>query len=162
MSARAGRETRRAPWTLVAAVTIAALAASALAGLALGRWAGERASQPTVIEVLIEDPALAAPDAAGAGRRRAASRASAASPRCRAASGARPASSSPSPGRLVIASDGATTAIDYRAPSRLFEIAPVEGVEPGDVVVVRLVGGAVTAMLIVPPDVEEGSGAGAR
>ena len=40
MSARAGGEAQRAPWLLVAAVTVAALVAAALAGLVLGRWAG--------------------------------------------------------------------------------------------------------------------------
>ena len=62
MSARAGQPTQHAPWALVAAVTIAALAAAALGGLVLGRWAGERASEPAVIEVVIVDPALSAAD----------------------------------------------------------------------------------------------------
>ena len=62
----------------------------------------------------------------------------------------------------MITSDEATTTIDFRSPSRLFEIVSADGIEVGDLVVVRLVDGVVAAMLVVPPDVEEGSGAGSR
>ncbi|MYD64797.1 MAG: hypothetical protein F4X26_02175 [Chloroflexi bacterium] len=162
MSARSAGQTQRAPWLLVAAVTVAALVAAALAGLVLGRWAGERASAPTVVELVIEDPALAAADADEGWT----------TPGGFTGFGGLPALPgevwraahvvASEPGRLVITSGGATTTIDYRAPSRLFEIAPIDAVEAGDVVVVRIVDGVAAAVLIVPPDVEEGGGSGSR
>lgn len=162
MSARSGQPVARAPWALVAAVTTAALVASALGGLVLGRWAGERASEPAVIEVVIDDPALAAADADEGWTTRGGFSGFGGLPALPGEvwSAARVVESEP--GRLVITSDGATTAIDYRSPSRLFEIAPAAGVEVGDIVVVRIVDGVAVAMLVAPPDLEEGSGTGSR
>ena len=162
MSARGGDGPARAPWALVAAVTIAALVAAALGGLVLGRWAGERASEPVVVELAIDDPSLTA-GAAVAGWISAGGF---------TGFGGLPALPGEvwraarvvesSPGRLVITSEGATTTIDFREPTRLFEIARVDAVEVGDIVVVRVVDGVVGAVLVVPPDVEQGSGAGSR
>ena len=66
------------------------------------------------------------------------------------------------PGRLVISSEGGMTTISFSAPVRLFEIAPRDAIEVGDIVVVRLADGLVQAVLFVPPDLEQGSGAGPR
>ncbi|MXZ46442.1 MAG: hypothetical protein F4Z08_05535 [Chloroflexi bacterium] len=162
MSARAGQSTQRAPWLLVAAVTVAALVAAALAGLVLGRWAGEQASAPTVVELVIEDPALAAADADGGWTTRGGFTGFGGLPALPGEVWRAAHVVESEPGRLVITSGGATTTIDYRATSRLFEIVPGEGVEVGDIVVVRMVGGVIAAMLVVPPDVEEGSGSGSR
>ena len=162
MSARAGQPTQHAPWALVAAVTIAALAAAALGGLVLGRWAGERASEPAVIEVVIVDPALSAADADDGWMSLGGFTGFGGLPALPGEVWRAARVVESSPGRLVITSDDATTTIDYRAPSRLFEIAPADGIEIGDNVVVRVVDGVVAAMLVVPPDVEEGSGAGSR
>ena len=162
MSALPERSTQRAPWMLVAAVTITALVAAALGGLVLGRWAGERASEPAVIEVMIADPALAAAEADEGWTSAGGFSGFGGLPALpgQVWRAARVVESSP--GRLVITSDGATTTVDYRAPARLFEIAPADGVEVGDVVVVRVVDGVVAAVLVVPPDVEEGSGLGSQ
>lgn len=162
MSTPGGRSTQRVPWLLVAAVTVAALVAAALAGLVLGRWAGARASAPTVIELVIEDPALAASDADEGWTTRGGFTGFGGLPALPGEVWRAAHVVESEPGRLVITSGGATTTIDYRAPSRLFEIVPGDGVEAGDIVVVRIVDGVVAAMLIVPPDVEEGSGAGSR
>ncbi|MDE2695677.1 MAG: hypothetical protein OXH97_04065 [Chloroflexota bacterium] len=162
MSARAGQSTQRAPWLLVAAVTIAALVAAALAGLVLGRWAGERASAPTVVELAIEDPALAAADADEGWTTRGGFTGFGGLPALPGEVWRAAHVVESEPGRLVITSGGATTTIDYRATSRLFEIVPGDSIEVGDIVVVRIVDGVIAAMLVVPPDVEEGSGSGSR
>ena len=162
MSARAGQSTPRAPWLLVAAVTVAALVAAALAGLVLGRWAGEQASAPTVVELAIEDPALAAADADEGWTTRGGFTGFGGLPALPGEVWRAAHVVESEPGRLVITSGGATTTIDYRATSRLFEIVPGDGFEVGDIVVVRIVDGVIAAMLVVPPDVEEGSGAGSR
>lgn len=162
MSGRAERSTQRAPWLLVAAVTIAALVAAALAGLVLGRWAGERASAPTVVELVIEDPALAAADADEGWATRGGFTGFGGLPALPGEVWRAAHVVESEPGRLVITSGGATTTIDYRAPSRLFEIVTIGGVDVGDIVVVRIVDGVAAAVLIVPPDVEEGGGTGSR
>lgn len=162
MSARAGQSTPRAPWLLVAAVTIAALVAAALAGLVLGRWAGERASAPTVVELVIEDPALAAAGADEGWTTRGGFTGFGGLPALPGEVWRAAHVVESEPGRLVVTSGGATTTIDYRATSRLFEIVPGDSIEVGDIVVVRMVGGVIAAMLVVPPDVEEGSGSGSR
>ena len=162
MSARGAPSAQHAPWALVAAVTIAALVASALGGLVLGRWAGERASAPAVIEVVIEDPALSAADASEGWTTRGGFTGFGGLPALPGEVWRAARVVESSPGRLVITSDEATTTIDFRSPSRLFEIISADGIEVGDLVVVRLVDGVVAAMLVVPPDVEEGSGAGSR
>lgn len=162
MTAPPERSTQSAPWMLVAAVTIAALVASALGGLVLGRWAGERASEPEVIEVMIVDPALSAADADEGWLSEGGFSGFGGLPALPGEVWRAARVVESSPGRLVITSDGATTTVDYRAPARLFEIAPVDGVEVGDVVVVRLVDGVAASMLVVPPDVEEGSGLGSQ
>lgn len=162
MSAQAGGQMQRAPWLLVTAVTVAALVAAALAGLVLGRWVGERASAPAVIELVIQDPALAAADADEGWTTRGGFTGFGGLPALPGEVWRAAHVVASEPGRLVITSGGATTTIDYRAPSRLFEIAPVEGVGVGDIVVVRVVDGVAAAVLIVPPDVEEGGGAGSR
>ncbi len=162
MSARAGQSTQRAPWLLVAAVTVAALVAAALAGLVLGRWAGDRASAPTVVELAIEDPALAAADADEGWTTRGGFTGFGGLPALPGEVWRAAHVVESEPGRLVVTSGGATTTIDYRATSRLFEIVPGDSIEVGDIVVVRMVGGVIAAMLVVPPDVEEGSGSGSR
>ena len=161
MSAREGASPWRLPWALVAAITIAALAASALGGLALGRWAGARASEPAVVQLVIEDPALsAAPVIEGW-----------TSPGGFTGFGGLPALPGEvwraalvvesAPGRLVISSEGGTTTINFGEPVRLFEIGPLDTVEVGDIAVVRLADGVVQAVLVVPPDLEQGSGVAA-
>ncbi|MYE32233.1 MAG: hypothetical protein F4X80_06205, partial [Chloroflexi bacterium] len=148
MSAQAGQSTPRAPWLLVAAVTIAALVAAALAGLVLGRWAGERASAPTVVELVIEDPALAAADADEGWTTRGGFTGFGGLPALPGEVWRAAHVVESEPGRLVVTSGGATTTIDYRATSRLFEIVPGDSIEVGDIVVVRMVGGVIAAMLV--------------
>lgn len=162
MSARTGAGEPRAPWLLVAAVTVAALLAASLGGLVLGRWVGESVSEPTVIELRIDDPRLSAAPADEGWTSEGGFTGFGGLPALPGEVWRQARVVESQPGRLVIASDESTTAIDYRSPARLFEIVPAGGVEVGDIVVVRLAGGVVAALLIVPPDVEEGSGAGSQ
>ena len=152
----------RAPWALTAAVTIAALLVAGLAGLLVGRWAGERASEPSVELLLIEDPTLAGGDAVEGWTSAGGFTGFGGLPALpggvlRAASVVESA-----PGRLVVEAEGSTTTIQFLEPVRLFEIVPAPPIEAGDVIVVRLLDGVPEALLIVPRDLEEGTGLGGR
>ncbi len=158
MSAREGRATPRLPWALVAAITIAAIGASALGGLSLGRWAGARASEPTVVQLVIEDPALSAAPAIEGWISDGGFTGFGGLPALPGEVWRRARVIESEPGRLVIDAEGTTTAISFRQPLRLFEIAPLDAVEAGDIAVLRFIDGVVRAVLVVPPDLEQGSG----
>ncbi len=157
MSARTGAAPRL-PWVLVAAITIAALAGTALGGLAAGRWAGERASEPAVVELLIENPERSAAPAVEGWTSAGGFTGFGGLPALPGEVWRRALVVESGPGRLVIDADGTTTTVSFRDAVRLFEIAPLDAVAVGDIVVVRLDGGVVQAVLVVPPDVEQGSG----
>ena len=158
MSAREGRSSPRLPWALVAAITIAAIAAAALGGLSLGRWAGARASEPTVVQLVIEDPALSAAPAIEGWISDGGFTGFGGLPALPGEVWRRARVIESEPGRLVIDSQGTTTAISFGRPLRLFEIAPLDAVEVGDIAVLRFVDGVVQAVLVVPADLEQGSG----
>ena len=160
MSAREGSAPPRPPWALVAAITIAALVAAAFGGLSLGRWAGARASEPAVVHLVIEDPALSAAPAVEGWISEGGFTGFGGLPALPGEVWRRAHVVESAPGRLVISSDGGTTTINFSAPVRLFEIAPLDAIEVGDIAVVRLADGLVQAVLVVPADLEQGSGAG--
>jgi hypothetical protein len=152
-----------APAVLMAAVTVAALLAAGLAGAVVGVAAGERASEAAAEELVLTDPARLAETPASA---------------LRSAGGFTGFGGLPAlpgevlragtvvetrDGDLVLDSGGSEVEIRFRAPRRLFRIEPLAGVlAAGDLVVVRLVDGEPQAVLRVPPDLEEGAGAGAE
>ena len=158
MSARERRSARRLPWALVAAITIAAISAAALGGLSLGRWAGARASEPTVVQLVIEDPALSAAPAIEGWISDGGFTGFGGLPALPGEVWRRARVIESEPGRLVIDADGTTTTVSFSRPLRLFEIAPLDAVEVGDIAVLRFVDGVVQAVLVVPPDLEQGSG----
>ena len=158
VSERETRSSLRLPWALVAAVTIAAITASALGGLTLGRWAGARASEPEVVQLLIEDPALADAPAIEGWISAGGFTGFGGLPALPGEVWRRAHVVESEPGRLVISSEGSTTTIRFSEALRLFEIAPLDSLEAGDIAVLRLVDGVVQAVLVVPPDLEQGSG----
>lgn len=158
MSAREERRTPRLPWALVAALTVVAIVASVLGGLTLGRWAGARASEPTVVQLVIEDPALSAAPAIDGWISDGGFTGFGGLPALPGDVWRRAHVLESEPGRLVIQSEGATTTIRFREPLRLFEIVPLDTIEARDIAVLRLVDGLVQAVLVVPPDLEQGSG----
>ena len=148
----------RAPWALTAAVTIAALVVAGLAGLVVGRWAGEQASEPAVERLLIVDPALLLGSGA-VGRTSAGGFTGFGGLPTLPGGVLRAATVVESrPRQIVVEAEGSTTTIDLATTARLFRIEASPGPEAGDVVVVRLVDGVPRGVLLVPPDLEEGSG----
>ncbi len=156
-SARLSRRAH-APWALTAAVTITALIAAGLAGLLVGRWAGEQASEPAVELLRIADPTLLAGSGAEGWTSAAGFTGFGGLPALPGGVLRAATVVESSPGRLVVAAEGSTTTIEFLTPARLFRIEAATAPRAGDVVVVLLVDGVPRGVLLVPPDLEEGSG----
>lgn len=162
MSAARGSGRARAPWALTAAAAIAVLAAAALGGIAAGRWAGAQASEPRTELAVIPDPAARAGEAAAGWTSRGGFTGFGGLPALPGGVLRAGRVAEAAPGRIVVGSAGGSTEIAFADAARLFEIAPARPIAAGDVVVVRIADGAAEAVLIVPPDLEQGSGRGGR
>lgn len=130
-----------------------------VAGAILGLRLGSDASEPSVREVSIDDPALAA--AAPANTRRSSGGftgfGTAALPGEVIAGGELVSvETDDSGGTLVFRDAGRQTAVRYLDSTRLFEL--VEGAElaPGDTVVLRIDGDQVVGLLRISPELESG------
>jgi hypothetical protein len=141
------------------ALLLGGLVAAGAGGVALGALAGREASEPGTTRVVVADPA-AAQDLDADAARSPGGFTGFDGPRALAGSVFQSGTvERVADGELTIAGDGGTIAVRFTSPQRLFRIQPiVEPLATGDAVLVRVEGGVVTAVLRVPPDLEEGAG----
>ena len=148
---------KRVPWALTVALMVFLFLVMGLAGLFGGRWLGERVSEPDTNLVLVESPTLFSKDNADSWNSEGGFNGFGGLPALPGDVLRATKVVDSEPGRLILESEGSTLAVTFSKPIRLFEIVSASLIGPGDVVVVRLIENVPQAVLVVPPDLEQGT-----